>query len=49
MGSRRMFSLKIINTAKFLKLPIEAQNLYFHMGLRADDCEDVTVGEGVIV
>jgi len=29
--------MKIINTAKFLKLPIEAQNLYFHLGLRADD------------
>ena len=29
--------MKIINTAKFLKMPIEAQNLYFHLGLRADD------------
>ena len=37
MAIRRMFSLKIINTAKFLKLPIESQNLYFHLGLRADD------------
>lgn len=37
MGERRMFSLKIMNSAKFLKMPIDAQNLYFHLGLRADD------------
>jgi uncharacterized phage protein (TIGR02220 family) len=37
MGQRRMFSLKIINSAKFLKLPVDAQNLYFHLALRADD------------
>jgi hypothetical protein len=32
-----MFSLTVINTARFLRLPIDAQNLYFHLGLRADD------------
>jgi len=37
MASRRMFSFRIINSAKFLQLPIEAQNLYFHLGIRADD------------
>lgn len=37
MGQRRMFSAKIINSARFLKMPIDAQNLYFHLGLRADD------------
>jgi len=37
MATRRMFSIKIINTAKFLKLPVEAQNLYFHLIIRADD------------
>lgn len=37
VGHRRMFSLKIINTARFIKLPIDTQNLYFHLGLRADD------------
>jgi hypothetical protein len=37
MAERRMFSLKVINSAKFLKMPIDAQNLYFHLGLRADD------------
>ena len=37
MSNRRMFSFRIINTAKFLTMPNEAQNLYFHLGLRADD------------
>jgi uncharacterized membrane protein (Fun14 family) len=37
MAERRMFSIKIINSAKFLKMPAETQNLYFHLGLRADD------------
>ena len=32
-----MFSLAIINSARFLKMPIDSQNLYFHLGLRADD------------
>lgn len=37
MPNRRMFSLKIINSARFLKMPIDSQVLYFHLGLRADD------------
>lgn len=37
MSQRRMFSVKIINSARFLKMPIDAQNLYFHLGIRADD------------
>ena len=37
MAERRMFSLKVLNSGKFLKMPIDAQNLYFHLGLRADD------------
>ena len=37
MASRRMFSLRIINTARFLKMPISSQALYFHLGLHADD------------
>jgi len=37
MGKRRMFSLNIINSARFLKMPIDSQVLYFHLGLRADD------------
>ena len=37
MASRRMFSLRIINSARFLKMPISSQCLYFHLGLHADD------------
>lgn len=37
MPNRRMFSNRIGNSAKFLQMPSEAQLLYFHMILRADD------------
>ena len=32
-----MFSIRIVNSAKFLQMPIESQALYFHLGTRADD------------
>ena len=32
-----MFSLDIVDTDKFLDLPATTQNLYFHLGMRADD------------
>ncbi len=37
MAERRMFSLKVMNSGRFLRMPIDAQNLYFHLALRADD------------
>lgn len=37
MASRRMFSLNIMNSARFLKMPADTQNLYFHLTIRADD------------
>lgn len=37
MPQRRMFSYRIANSARFLQMPFEAQLLYFHMVLRADD------------
>ncbi|MFG6321992.1 MAG: hypothetical protein K1W41_10790 [Lachnospiraceae bacterium] len=37
MANRRMFSLDVINTDKFLDMPVTAQCLYFHLGMRADD------------
>lgn len=37
MAQRRMFSNRIANSARFLQMPSEAQALYFHMILRADD------------
>lgn len=37
MAQRRMFSLKVIDTDSFLDMSPTAQNLYFHLGMRADD------------
>ena len=37
MAERRMFSIKIIDSDAFLDLPLEAQSLYFHLAMRADD------------
>ncbi len=37
MGKRRMFSLDIVDTDKFLDMPLSAQALYFHLGMHADD------------
>ena len=37
MADRRMFSKRIIKSARFLKMPISVQALYFHLGLEADD------------
>ena len=37
MANRRMFSLDIVDTDKFMELSLPAQALYFHLGMRADD------------
>lgn len=37
MAQRRMFSPKVIDTDTFLDMSPTAQNLYFHLGMRADD------------
>ena len=37
MAQRRMFSLAVIDTDRFLDMPASAQSLYFHLGMRADD------------
>ena len=37
MAQRRMFTLKIVDTDAFLDMPTSTQNLYFHLGMRADD------------
>ena len=37
MARRRMFSMKIVDTDAFCEMPSSAQNLYFHIGMRADD------------
>lgn len=37
MANRRMFSMDVVGTDKFLDMPATSQNLYFHLGMRADD------------
>lgn len=37
MASRRMFSCRITESTRFLKMPATSQNLYFHLGINADD------------
>ena len=37
LAQRRMFSISIINSARFLKMPISSRLLYFDLGMRADD------------
>ena len=37
MARRRMFSLDVVDTDKFLDMPSTTQALYFHLGMRADD------------
>ena len=37
MANRRMFSTRVTESTRFLKMPASSQNLYFHLGLNADD------------
>ena len=37
MANKRMFSLDVVDTDKFLDMPATTQCLYFHLGMRADD------------
>lgn len=37
MSGKRMFSLDVVDTDKFLDMPTSTQVLYFHLGMRADD------------
>lgn len=37
MAQRRMFSIKIIDSAKFLKMPSSSRLLYYDLCMRADD------------
>lgn len=46
MAQRRMFSKSITNASQFLMMPQSSQNLYFHLGMNADDdgfCEHFTI------
>ena len=48
MAQRRMFSKRIVESARFLKMPPSTQSLYFHLGLHADD-DGVVEGYNVMV
>lgn len=37
MARKRMFDIEIVDTDLFLEMPSSTQNLYFHLGMRADD------------
>ena len=37
MAKRRMFSLDVVDTDKFLNMPPSTQCLYYNLGMRADD------------
>ena len=37
MAHRRMFSLSVVDTDRFLEMPSSTQALYFQLGMRADD------------
>lgn len=37
MANKRMFSMEVVDTDRFLDLPASTQLLYFHLGMRADD------------
>lgn len=37
MAEKRMFSMQIVDSDAFFDLPLSAQALYFHLGMRADD------------
>ena len=37
MANKRMFSVDVTETDAFLEMPLTAQALYFHLGMRGDD------------
>ena len=37
MAERRMFAKSVVESARFLKMPVSSQLLYFHLGMNADD------------
>lgn len=37
MANRRMFSSRVTESTRFIKMPVSSQNLYFHLGMNADD------------
>lgn len=48
MAKKRMFSLEVVDTDLFLEMPQSTQNLYFHLGMRADDDGFVSTPKKII-
>lgn len=48
MNHKRIFSLDVVDTDKFLDMPVTTQALYFHLGLRADN-EDIVAAPAKIM
>ena len=42
-----MFAKSVVESARFLKMPVSSQNLYFHLGMNADD-DGIVEGYSVI-
>jgi hypothetical protein len=42
-----MFAKSVVESARFLKMPVSSQNLYFHLGMNADD-DGVVEGYSVL-
>ena len=38
MAERRMFAKSVVESARFLKMPVSSQNLYFHLGMNLVWC-----------
>jgi len=37
MAQKRMFSLSVVDTDRFIEMPLTARLLYYELGMRADD------------
>lgn len=37
MAERRMFSIRVVNSARFLRMPVSSRLLYYDLGMHADD------------
>ncbi len=37
MGDRKVFSKRVVESTRFIRMPATSQNLYFHLGMNADD------------
>ena len=37
MAERRMFAKSVVSSGRFIQMPASSQNLYFHLGVNADD------------